>query len=212
MFRARLQLATSNGKKVRSANRLSRSALRRRMHRKQMVGTKAHALFPGASDDRGPVVLRYPAALFPLLDHRSGPIDIDGHRGKRVPGVKEVVKRSHVAEYASDELSVQGPRMIPMTSRLPVRTISPMGRASTPARFRSEMAKRLVSARVMARFETKREAAEALGITLDRYEKWESGRTPVPAQYVGPVCALFHIDANYLFGIEATPAASRKTG
>jgi len=95
-----------------------------------------------------------------------------------------------------------------------VRTISPMGRASTPARFRLEMAKRLSSARIVAGYPTKRLAANELGITLDRYEKWETGRTPVPAQYVGPVCELFHIDANYLFGIQPTYPAqpARKTG
>ena len=86
-----------------------------------------------------------------------------------------------------------------------------MGRATTPVKFRAEMAKRLMSARVMAGFETKRQAADALQIGLDRYEKWESGRTPVPAQYVGPICDLFNIDANYLFGVSQI-AAARKAG
>lgn len=83
-----------------------------------------------------------------------------------------------------------------------------MGRGVTPVKFRAEMARRLSSARVVAGFVTKREAADALGVRLDRYEKWETGRTPVPAQYVGPVCALFHIDANYLFGV--TPAQAQR--
>lgn len=84
-----------------------------------------------------------------------------------------------------------------------------MGRATTPVKFRAEMAKRLMSARIMAGFETKRQAADALQIGLDRYEKWESGRTPVPAQYVGAICELFSIDANYLFGV-GQPLAQRK--
>lgn len=58
-----------------------------------------------------------------------------------------------------------------------------------------------MSARIVAGYTTKKQAADKLGITLDRYEKWEAGRTPVPAQYVGPVCELFNIDANYLFDI-----------
>lgn len=91
--------------------------------------------------------------------------------------------------------------MIPMTQNVSKGTISPMGRGVTPVKFRSEMAKRLSSARVVAGFDTKKKAADALGVGLDRYEKWESGRTPVPAQYVPAVCALFDIDANYLFGI-----------
>lgn len=72
------------------------------------------------------------------------------------------------------------------------------------------MAKRLSAARVVAGYTTKKEAADALQIGLDRYEKWESGRTPIPAQYVGPVCALFRVDANYLFGIEPVSATARK--
>jgi DNA-binding XRE family transcriptional regulator len=83
-----------------------------------------------------------------------------------------------------------------------------MGRGATPVRFRSEMADRLKSARIMARYGTQLEAAQALGVQLDRYRKWESGRTPVPAQYVPTVCATFHIDANYLFDIQR-PAAQK---
>jgi hypothetical protein len=85
-----------------------------------------------------------------------------------------------------------------------------MGRSTTPVKFRAEMAKRLMSARVVAGYNTKKEAADALQIGLDRYEKWESGRTPVPAQYVGPICELFRIDANYLFGVQVGAAATRK--
>ena len=73
------------------------------------------------------------------------------------------------------------------------------------------MAKRLKAARVMARYETQKQAADALGVRVDRYEKWESGRTPVPAQYIGSVCALYGIDANYLFDTQPA-AAARRTG
>jgi transcriptional regulator with XRE-family HTH domain len=73
------------------------------------------------------------------------------------------------------------------------------------------MAKRLRSARIVAGYATQKEAADALGITIDRYETWEKGRTPVPAQYVGPVCERFNVDANYLFGVEPKPPA-RQTG
>lgn len=71
------------------------------------------------------------------------------------------------------------------------------------------MAERLKAARVMAGFETQLEAAQALRVGLDRYRKWESGRTPVPAQYVPAVCELFHIDANYLFAIQVKASAKR---
>ena len=84
-----------------------------------------------------------------------------------------------------------------------------MGRGVTPTRVRSEIAIRLKAARIHAKFNTQKEAADALHIRVDRYEKWESGRTPVPAQYVGPVCELFNIDANYLFGVEAIEPARK---
>lgn len=84
-----------------------------------------------------------------------------------------------------------------------------MGRSTTPVKFRAEMAKRLMAARVVAGYATKKEAADALQIGLDRYEKWESGRTPVPPQYVGAVCELFNIDANYLFGVQSSAVARK---
>lgn len=99
--------------------------------------------------------------------------------------------------------------MIPMTAAAPRPTISPMGRATTPVKFRAEMAKRLMSARIVAGYETKKQAADALRIGLDRYEKWESGRTPVPAQYVAAICDLFNVDANYLFGVAPAESARK---
>jgi transcriptional regulator with XRE-family HTH domain len=79
----------------------------------------------------------------------------------------------------------------------------PMGRGTTPARFRQTLADRLRSARIVAGYETQLQAAQALGVGMDRYRKWESGRTPVPAQYIPAVCELYGIDANYLFSVEA---------
>jgi hypothetical protein len=197
------------GKVISLDSRRPSSAL---VHRKQIV-TAQLVPFPSKRlKKRRPRSRRNASALLPLLDGGPGLPNIGGHLSERVPGLKHIVNRAHRREYAADELSDQAPPMIPMTICPPIQTISPMGRASTPVKFRAEMAKRLMSARIVAGFETKKQAAEALGITLDRYEKWESGRTPVPAQYVGPVCELFRIDANYLFGVQATPAAaSRKT-
>lgn len=192
-----------------AGRRLTRRTTTRRMKRKKTV--RAQILpFPLKSlDERRPSIGRDALALFPLLDRISGPTDIRGHLRERLPGVKNISDRSHGAEYAPDELSVQGPTMIPMTEIRSFRTIRPMGRGVTPTKVRSEIAKRLKSARIVAGYATQREAADALGIRVDRYEKWESGRTPVPAQYVGPVCALFNIDANYLFGVEAAHVARK---
>lgn len=102
--------------------------------------------------------------------------------------------------------------MIPMTDKAPNLTIRPMGRATTPVRFRAEMAQRLRAARIVAGYQTQKQAADALRIGIDRYEKWESGRTPIPAQYVGHICAMYNVDANYLYDIDKKPAAAARTG
>lgn len=199
--------------KVISLARKRRKARRttRCVHREKFVSAQVLAFPLERLNQKGPRIRRDTAALFPLLDGISGPTDIGGHLRERLPVLKHIIDSAHTREYASDELSGQCPPMIPMTSLAVQPTIRPMGRASTPVRFRAEMAKRLSSARVVAGYATKKQAADRLGITLDRYEKWENGRTPVPAQYVAPVCELFHIDANYLFGIEVS-AAVRKVG
>lgn len=187
----------------------SRRTPRPLVHREKPVACKLYAFPLKSGDKRRPRIHRDALALPPLLHSVLAPANSCRHLRKRAPTVENVVKRSHAVQYAPDELSGQGPTMNPMTESVRNRTISPMGRSTTPVKFRAEMAKRLVAARVMAGYSTKKEAADALQIGLDRYEKWESGRTPVPAQYVGPICELFHIDANYLFGVQ-TSVASRK--
>lgn len=171
------------------------------VHRKQLVTGQLLAFPSKRLDQSGPRIRRDALALSPLLNRRSSTPNIGSHRRERFPLLKHIVNRAHALQHAPDELSGQEPPMIPMTAAAPGPTISPMGRATTPVRFRAEMAKRLTSARVVAGFATKKQAADALQIGLDRYEKWESGRTPVPAQYVGPICELFGVDANYLFGV-----------
>lgn len=179
------------------------------MHRQKSVACQILAFPLKRANQRRPGIRRDALALFPFLDGISGPANIGRHGRECVPLLKDVINRSHASQHAPDELSGQGPLMIPMTAHAPIRTISPMGRTTTPVKLRAEMAKRLMSARIVAGFDTKKQAADALHIGLDRYEKWESGRTPVPAQYVGPICELFNIDANYLFGV-TPPAAVRK--
>lgn len=99
--------------------------------------------------------------------------------------------------------------MIPVTLERSMRTICPMGRLSTPAAFKKQFAILLKAARISAGYQNQDEAARALGIERERYKKWESGRTPVPALYIGVVCETFGKDANYFFRIEAISA--RKT-
>lgn len=200
--RARLQLA-----EVISLD--SRRTTSSFVHREQLISGQLY-VFPTHRLDQRLPGRRWNALTFPpFFDRVLPPPHFGGQLRESAPTVKDIVKRAHVVQHTSDRLSDQVPPMIPMTVLRSTGTISPMGRATTPVKFRAEMAKRLMSARIMAGFETKRQAADALQIGLDRYEKWESGRTPVPAQYVGAICELFSIDANYLFGV-GQPLAQRK--
>lgn len=180
-----------------------------RMHGEQLGSADILAFPLERLEHRRPRRGRNASPLLPFLDGRTVLADVGGHFRDRFPRRKNIVKRAHDGEYASDELSAQGPPMIPMTLEAANRTIRPtMGRSSTPQRFRVEMAKRLEAARRVAGFATKKQAADRLGIGLDRYEKWESGRTPVPVQYIGQVCELYNVDANYLIG--TTPMRPQK--
>lgn len=178
-----------------------RRPLGTRVHSKQFGSAEILAFPLKRLDHRRPCRGRNASPLLPLLDGGAISADLGSHFRDRFPRRKNVVERVHDGEYASDELSAQDPSMIPMTLGTAERTIRPtMGRSSTPQRFRVEMAKRLESARRVAGYATKKQAADRLGIGLDRYEKWESGRTPVPVQYIGQVCELYGVDANFLIG------------
>lgn len=87
--------------------------------------------------------------------------NVVGHFGDAGPAVKDVVYGLHARDNAPDELSGQARPIIPLTESTPKRTIRPMGRGTTPARFRVEMAERLKAARVVAGFETQLEAAQS---------------------------------------------------
>lgn len=182
---------------------------RRRVHRKKLLGAQILPFPLGRRDDRAPGRLRDAIPLPPLAHSPLALTNVGGHFGNGTPAIEHVPQGPHGAEYGPDELSDQAPPIIPLTARRAERTILPMGRGTTPARFRKELAARLKSARIVAGYRTKREAAEALGIALDRYTKWENGRTPVPPQYVQIVCAVFNIDANYLFAVGARETAKK---
>jgi len=84
-----------------------------------------------------------------------------------------------------------------------------MGRGVTPTKFKDDFADRLRSARVAAGYASAREFAEAAGIPLENYKKYESGRTPMPHQYIRRACELIDKDANYLFNV--APKISRRS-
>lgn len=189
-----------------SARRPRRNATSRRMHRKKVVSSQPLTFPLHRCNHGGPCIDRDALPLPPLTDAPMAFTKISGHLWEGVPAAEHIVEGLHIPDNASDELSGQGRSMFPMTRRSASRTIRPMGRGTTPVRFREGLAERLRSARVMAGYETQLQAAQALGIGLDRYRKWESSRTPIPAQYIPAVCDLFGIDANYLFSVQAKAA------
>lgn len=87
-----------------------------------------------------------------------------------------------------------------------------MGRARTPIQFNKELALRLKSARIAAGYGSMPPFAKALGIELERYKKWESGRTPFQHEFLPEICELTGKDANFFYAIEAIALPVKRTG
>jgi len=182
---------------------------RRRVHRKKLLGGQVLSFPLHSRDHCAPGTGGDAPPLLPLADGPRALANVGGHGRNGVPATEDVSEGPHSGtNIAPDELSGQGPAIIPLTPEDAGRTMCPMGRGVTPSRIKKELADRLKAARLTAGYDTHQKAAAALGVHVDRYRKWESGRTPIPAQYVQPVCSLFGVDANYLFGVE--PRVARK--
>ena len=153
-----------------------------------------NALAPAPFDDR-------PMTLF----------QIDSHLGDGLPAAKNVLQGdSHSAHSVRDELSRQGVATFPAREKGISRENLPMGRAKSPLRFNQDLAARLKAARIAARHESAPAFAKLLGVEYERYKKWESGRTPIPHEYIPRACELTDKDANYFYGIGDQEA--RKAG
>lgn len=89
-----------------------------------------------------------------------------------------------------------------------------MGRAKTPVQFNKQLAERLKAARIAAGYDTKEPFAKALGVELERYKKWESGRTPIQHEFIPRACELTGKDANYFYAVRAAEPVQilRRTG
>jgi transcriptional regulator with XRE-family HTH domain len=71
---------------------------------------------------------------------------------------------------------------------------------------------RLKAARIAAGYDTQPPFAKALGIELERYKKWESGRTPIQHEYLTQVCDLTGKDPNYFYGVQSREVVAKRTG
>lgn len=186
------------------------AALKRRsVHRKQVISSQVLSFRLRALDNSRPSALWDAPASLPLLDGPMTFIDGNSHLGDCVPAGKNLVNLFHAPLIARDDLSRQAVPMIPVTARMLKGTISPMGKGTTPASFKRDLALLLRSARVAAGYSTMEEFAKAMRVSLERYKKWESGRTAIPHEYIPLACQLLNQDANYFFKVE--PKAMRKS-
>lgn len=209
-----LRLISIGGIRVDESSKRSRSvsspSRRPRVHGKKLLRAQVLTLSLKGSGHLTPPVRGDAPSNLPLLGSPMTDSHIGSHIGDGVPAGKNVVYGFHNPDCAGDELSRQQGTSASVTQKRSRRTICPMGRGTTPARFKDEFADRLRSARIAAGYSTQGEFAQALGVPTERYKKWESGRTPIPHQYVPLACDLLEKDANYLFRV--APKAARKYG
>lgn len=180
------------------------------MHDHQVIGAKILPFPLGGRHNRCPGRLRDALALLPLGDRPVTFANRISEFGDGSKGLNKLYDGGfHTQDIAGDGLSRQVQSIIPVTKESHRRTMRPMGRHSPSSQFKAEMAKLLKAARISAGFDTQREFAFALGIQEERYKKWESGRTPIPHEYMPGVCELLDKDANYFYKLQPRPL--RKT-
>lgn len=200
---ARLKLVTAKGTLVdvllTRRRTIGRGSATGGVHSQKIVGGKLLAFKARRADNGIPRGLRDTFPLLPFLDSPLMLTDTLGHLLDRVPNLEDVGKGFHVPLIARDELSRQASTIVPVTGQPHAGTMCPMGRNKTPARMKSELAKNLKAARIAAGYKTQKDFADALGIEVERYKKWESGRTPIQHQYIPRACDLLNTDPNYLY-------------
>jgi hypothetical protein len=190
------------------------------VHGEEIVSENVLAFPLGGRDQRRPVLVRDVPAALPLDHTPMTDTDRSRHFGEGLPASEEVLERSkigggsgfHNPLIEGDGLSRQAVSIVPVTRLRRVGTISHMGRARTPVQFNKELALRLKSARVAAGYGTQGPFAKALGIELERYKKWESGRTPIQHEFIPAACELTGKDANYFYGVPARELVVKRTG
>ena len=179
------------------------------MHGEQLVGTYVLPFPMKGSNHKRPGTGGDTTPVLPLLNSPPALADVSGHLGDGVPAGKYVQNVLHAGHSVGDGLSRQVGTTIPVTETVVKRTICPhMGRGTTSTSTKKGIAARLKAGRIAAGFGTQAALAKELGIELERYKKWESGRTPIPAEFVAAVCQAIDKDANYLFNV---PAVGKKS-
>lgn len=194
------------------AHALDRAPRLRGVHGEHLVGADVLPFPAKRRNHRRPRGMRDSLALKPLLGSSFGNADVVGHLRDGVPAIENFRDAFHnKAECAGDGLSRQAVTTLPVTESGPDPTIRRMGRARTPVQFNKELALRLKSARIAAGYDTQPPFAKALGIEVERYKKWESGRTPFQHEFLPEICRLTGKDANFFYAVEAIALPARRT-
>jgi hypothetical protein len=181
------------------------------VHHEQIVGSNILPFTRSRRNHRRPVRGWDAPALPPFADNPMTDPNVISHFRDGGPAAEHVVE-FHDVTIAGDGLSRQAVATVPVTDCTPARTIRRVGRARSPVKFNKDLAMRLKAARVGAGYDTQAPFAKALGIELERYKKWESGRTPIAHEYLAAACELTGKDANYFYGVPAVEQLMRRTG
>lgn len=199
-------------RKPRNSRSIARRAATRAMHREKLLSGQPFSFVSGGSNDGRPIIRRDAFALLPLLHTPMSLTDGLSHLRDGIPQLEKLVEGGHGLDCDGDYLSRQLGPINPVTVQSLKGTMCPrMGRGTTPTNVKKAIAERLRAARIAhGAYPTQAPFAKALGIEVERYKKYESGRTPIPPEYIAPICELLGQDANYLYGV--TPKALRKAG
>jgi hypothetical protein len=183
------------------------------MHGEQLVCADVLAFAPKSRHKRRPRCMRDALALKPLLGSRLRNSNVARHLRDGVPAIENFRDAFHnKVECDGDGLSRQAVATLPVTDSGPHPTISRMGRARTPIQFNKELALRLKSARIAAGYNSQPPFAKALGIEVERYKKWESGRTPFQHEFLPEICRLTGKDANFFYAVEPIALPVKRVG
>lgn len=200
------RLVTVNGALI-SATRATRTLGSGRMKSHQQIQRNIIVgRLRNGSADLGPVFGRDPTTLPPLLDLPQRFVDRFGKVNTSTKGFENSDDASSTVSFhepvlSSDRLSSQDRTGWAMTSQASKRTMCPMGKATTPAKFKRDFCRRVRAARILAGL-TQGEAAERFGLKEDTYSKYER-RSPMPHYLIPRACGLFGVAPDELYGLRA---------
>lgn len=208
-----VRLVWSDGERICSAPNprnclASAKRLGRLVKPEQQARRNAPASLLRRPRDPVPVLRRNTPPVAPLIDRPRAATYFVGHVLDAIPDRKDILQSSnlgvvHADCVTPDNQSSQRRTDRPVTTQGTDRTMRPMGKATTPAKFKRMFCNRVRSARILAGY-TQDQVARELGIKPDTYSKYER-RSPMPHYLVPRTCELLRVAPDDLYGIRARP-------